>query len=54
MEENTFENVVWEMVAICLGLNVLMNVCHSKCEQKLPKIKFHQGQPKNLSTLDEY
>ena len=23
MQENAFENVVWKMAAICLGLNVL-------------------------------
>ena len=26
--ENAFENVVWKMAAICLGLNVLMNGKH--------------------------
>ena len=25
IEINTFENVVWKMAAICLGLNVLIN-----------------------------
>ena len=24
IQENTFENVVWKMAAICLGLNVLI------------------------------
>ena len=28
IQENAFENVVWEMASICLGLNVLMSVCH--------------------------
>ena len=25
IQENAFENVVWKMAAICLGLNVLIN-----------------------------
>ena len=28
-EENAFENVVWKMAAICLGLNVSMSLSHS-------------------------
>ena len=32
IQENAFENVVWKMAAICLGLNVL-NKCNNFCDK---------------------
>ena len=46
IEENAFENIVWEMAATCLGLSVLIN--HKKhhivvlCVMKIQEMLAHE------------